>query len=233
MDTAPITPFTISPGDVLFATDIHGQLPHFIKLLEVVKGTGARMVLGGDLIDRSPQIGWDLILLETVEKLLQDPESHGLESFSMICGNHCKMLEHAVDYGEIDDWRNNGGDVECLELMAPHVEWIRKLPYYITIGDTLFAHAGVFCGKNPAVSMRTAKSRDEFVWNRSSRFFSKGPCFEKWSDTLKFICFGHTPRNDGRAYRIPNGICVDSGCFFSGVLSLYNRTTDQLLEITV
>jgi hypothetical protein len=48
--------------------------------------------------------------------------------------------------------------------------------------------------------------------------------------------FGHTPKigvGEGKPYTIPDGICVDTGAYFTGVLTAYNVTQDLFHEFTV
>lgn len=221
----------ISPGDVIAVSDVHGCYYQFNQFLDWVRDSEARVIVCGDLIDRGPN---DPEVLNRVHNLIQDPESWGLASFISLMGNHEAMFLNAIEGHGWSDWVNNGGDVENLELLEPHAEWLRKLPYYVTVGDTLFSHAGVFPGKDPQESMYSHAMREDFIWNRGP-FLRVGPQFESWSKTLKKVVFGHTPKFEegtGLPYRIPNGVCLDSGCFFSGALTAYNATTDTFMQFT-
>jgi hypothetical protein len=65
-------------------------------------------------------------------------------------------------------------------------------------------------------------------------FLSQGPQFEKWNPELKKIVFGHTPQdyNVGQPYTIPGGgVCIDTGAFFTNVLTGYNVTQDMFYPI--
>ena len=166
---------TIDPGDVIAVGDIHGMGEQFLQFLEWVEGSGARVILLGDLIDRGPD---DLCVLAWCERLLQDPEYYGLEGFTVIRGNHEQMFLNAFhDYGW-RDWVNNGGDWENFDKLKEHDYWLKQLPYYVTIGDTLFTHAGVYPGVDPQESMKTEYLREDFLWNRGA-FLRVGPEFEK------------------------------------------------------
>jgi serine/threonine protein phosphatase 1 len=218
----------INPGDVIAVGDCHGQVPQFIQLVEWIEDSGASVIFLGDLIDRSNQPGGDLVILETVEDMTNNPKFWGIESCISLRGNHEDLMLRALD-GDVANWVYNGGDIANIDSLAKHADWLRELPYYVTVGDTLFSHAGVFPGENPADYMQTEELRDAFVWNRGS-FLKRGPEFEAWSPTLKKAVFGHSPRKDGQPYRLPNAVCADSGAFFSGVLTAYNSTQDTIMQ---
>lgn len=212
-------------GDVIAVGDIHGCARLFYQFLDWVRGSSARVILLGDLIDRGED---DLSVLNKTRDLLQDPESWGLESFAVLRGNHEQMFLNAIDGYGMGDWIRNGGDYENLHLLIKHEDWIRELPYYVTVGDTMFSHAGCYPGEDPALSMNSHTRREEFIWIRQP-FLSEGPQFEKWNPNLKKIVFGHTPRSP-LPYRVPNGICIDTGAFRTGTLTAYNSTQDTFIQ---
>jgi hypothetical protein len=214
-DTIPLDS-TIALGDV------HGQYSLLTQFVDWVKGSGARVIMLGDLIDRSRNPGDDLRVLELVRDLTYDPEGWGLASFTALRGNHETMFLNALEGLGVQDWVYNGGDWENWKELSKHAGWIERLPYYVTVGDTLFSHAGCFPGEDPALSMNTLTKREAFVWNRGS-FLRDGPKLEAWSKTLKKVVFGHTPES-ALPYRIPDGICIDTWAFRSGTLTAYNST---------
>jgi hypothetical protein len=222
---------SIVPGDVLAVSDIHGCYEQYSAFLNWAKGSGARVLVCGDMIDRGPN---DLGVLERTYDLLQDPESWGLGSFTALLGNHEILFLNAIEGYGWDDWVRNGGDWENVNKLKSHAEWIRELPYYSIIGDTLFSHSGVFPGRDPQEHMVSSTLREQFVWNRGS-FLRDGPRFEGWSPMLRKAVFGHTPKfeeGEGQPYRVPDAVCVDSGCFFSGNLTAYNSTQDTFKLFT-
>jgi hypothetical protein len=218
----------IGPDSVIALGDCHGQVDHFNEFLQWVKGSGARIILLGDLIDRSSSPGADLIILNKVRDLIQDPESWGLESFITLKGNHEVLFLNAVDGYGWEDWVRNGGDWREFENLKEHAEWIRTLPYFITIGETLFTHSGGVYGKNPQDFMESFHLREEFVWSRTTPH--RGSGLNKWSKTLTKSVFGHSPRKDGKPYQVGDAICLDSGCYFSGVLTAYNSTQNSIKQ---
>jgi serine/threonine protein phosphatase 1 len=120
-------------------------------------------------------------------------------------------------------WLQNGGNFEQYAEMQEHLEWVADLPVYMTIGDTMFIHAGFWPGKDPVDTINAGKT-DSILWMREP-FLTQGPMFEKWNPELKQVVFGHTPQGP-EPYRIPNGICIDTGAYFTGVLTSYNVTQD-------
>lgn len=218
---------TIDPGDVIAVGDIHATAVPYLQLLRWVRDSGAHVILLGDLIDRG---GDDLIVLELTRTLLEDPTRLGLEAFTVIRGNHEQMFLNAIDEpNAVQDWVVNGGNIQEWEKMQKHAGWLRELPYYVVVGDTLFAHAGCPPGEDPQTMMRTNYLREQFVWMRRP-FLDKGPQFEKWNPNLKEIVFGHTPKS-AMPYRIPGGICIDTGAYTTGFLTAYNATKGTFFQI--
>ena len=88
-------PKKTNPGDVIAIGDIHARYDCLEAMLQRLKGTGARVILLGDLIDRG---GEDVKVLDRVKGLLDDPESLGLESFYVLMGNHERMFLDVVHH---------------------------------------------------------------------------------------------------------------------------------------
>jgi serine/threonine protein phosphatase 1 len=225
---------TVNPGDVVAVGDIHGRLDLLDVFLESVRGTQATVILLGDLIDRGPD---DLGVIERVEKLLEEPEAWGLEAAYALRGNHEQMFLDACEGFDVDVWFNNGGNYLGLNQLSLHSNWIRNLPIYLTVGDTLFMHAGVFPGVDPAESVEAGKI-ESLVWVREP-FMTVGPQLEKWTDKLKRVVHGHTPffEDDllGQVNVSQKGdrVGIDSGAYFTGVLTSYNTTQNTFAQHTV
>ena len=224
---------TINPGDVIAVGDIHGRFDLLEKFLATVKDSGATVIFLGDLIDRAIEPGDDLNVLKTVSTLTQDPESWGLQSVYALRGNHEQMFLNTVKVGgwrgsNLSLWLQNGGNSDSMSSMREYVSWLLELPLYMTVGDTMFAHAGVYPGENPAVSIAEGRS-EELIWMRQP-FLSEGPEFENWTDKLNTIVFGHSPLKAPNPYGIPQGICIDSGAYFTGILTSYNATQKTLRQ---
>lgn len=234
---------TIHPGDIIALGDVHGQAEHFFRFLSWVDNTRARVVLLGDLIDRSSSLRGDLLVLDETKHRLDDPEKFGLESFHALMGNHERLFLGAAkeDFGPYRtatiEWLRNGGNHRaCGEMAEKHLDWLASLPVYLTIGDTLFIHGGIFPGKDPVKTLEE-RGADDLLWMREP-FLRLGPQFEKWNPCLKKVVHGHTPtifeehnkENDlGFAPVVTKDrVNIDTGACFTtdppGFLTAYNVT---------
>jgi len=212
---------TIKPGDVIVLGDIHGCYDLYEMFLDQVKDSGTTVVLLGDLIDRGPD---DMAVLNRTRDLINDPESWGLQAFYALRGNHEQMFLSAVTGNGANLWVQNGGDYQNLESLSTHAGWISQLAIYLTIGDTMFIHGGVYPGEDPAVTIADGGTK-QLVWMRDP-FLSKGPAFAEWTHKLKQVVFGHSPLAAPMPYRILDGVCVDTGAYHTGVLTSYNVSRD-------
>lgn len=221
---------TVKPGDVIAVGDVHGCYDLLAKFLEFVQGTEACVILLGDIIDRG---GKDIEVLNVVSSLLKEPESIGLSNFFCLMGNHEAMFIDACTGPSSSTilWLQNGGNFEQYGEMQEHLNWLEDLPIFMTIGETMFIHAGFFPGKDPVDTINSGGT-ENLLWMRHP-FITYGPEFEKWNPSLKRVVFGHTPRNDGAPYEIPGGgICIDSGAYFTETLTAYNATQDTLYQFS-
>jgi serine/threonine protein phosphatase 1 len=228
----------ISQNDVLCCGDIHGRSDLLDVFLDYVKNTQTTVILLGDLCDRGPD---DAGVLDRVEQLLNDPESWGLQAFYCLRGNHEQMLLDANE-GRLNDimlWMQNGGNAcNQLERIMPHATWVADLPLYLTIGDTLFVHAGINPGEDPARYTQTRTLREQLLWMRSP-FLQKGPMFSLWNPRLRKCVHGHTPYLDDARIGTVNvsdtgdRIGIDTAAVYSGVLTSYNATRNTFAKHTV
>jgi hypothetical protein len=145
-------------------------------------------------------------------------------------------LDACEGYG-VSIWANNGGRYMELEQLSLHSNWIRNLPIYMVVDDTLFTHAGTFPSCDPAESIETGRV-DRFVWLREP-FMTVGPQLEKWTDKLKRVVHGHTPYLDDEKIGTVNvsesgdRIGIDTAAVYSGVLTSYNTTQNTFTQHTV
>jgi serine/threonine protein phosphatase 1 len=173
--------------------------------------------------------------VEAIRKLTEDPEFAGLSNVFCLKGNHEDLFVKAIT-GTGDDWGtwlHNGGNFEQFGELQEHLEWFDELPIYMTIGDTLFVHGGLVPGRDPYELVESGKE-GTLLWIREP-FLSRGPEFEKWNPELKQVVFGHTPKfeeGEGLPYTIPDGICLDSGAYWTGVLTAYNVTQGAFYQFT-
>lgn len=211
---------TIERGDIIAVGDVHARYDLLSKFLDHVRGSEAIVVFLGDIIDRG---GQDLEVLNKMRQLLVDPETEGLTNVFCLMGNHEAMFVDAItgSGSEYLLWLQNGANFEQYGEMQDHLDWVADLPVFMTIGETMFIHAGFWPGKNPVDTINAGKT-DSILWMRDP-FLTQGPQFEKWNPDLKQVVFGHTPEGP-MPYRIPDGICIDSGAYFTNVLTSYNVT---------
>ena len=217
---------TIEPGDVIAVGDIHARYDLFSKFIDHVRNSQACVVLLGDIVDRG---GQDVQVLSKVKELLDDPQKEGLCSFHCLMGNHEAMLldAHSGPSSSLVLWTQNGGNMEDYAEIWGNVDWIKTLPIYLVIGDTMFIHAGFYPGKDPQDTINAGRT-ENLLWMRDP-FLSFGPEFEKWAPHIKQVVFGHTPRGP-LPYRIPQGVCIDTGAYHTGVLTSYNVTRDTFFQ---
>jgi serine/threonine protein phosphatase 1 len=232
MTYTPIYDSTINSGYVLAVGDIHGRLDLLNAFLDYVKDTQTTVILLGDILDRGPD---DLGVLERVEKLLEEPEAWGLAAAYALRGNHEQMYLDACEGFDVDVWSNNGGRYQELDQLLLHSNWIRNLPIYMVVGETLFTHAGTFPGVNPAESVEAGRI-ESLVWMREP-FMTIGPQLEKWTNKLKRVVHGHTPFFEDEQLGQVNvnqkgdRIGIDSGGYFTGILTSYNATRNTFWAI--
>ena len=219
----------IDPGDVIAVGDIHGRMDLFDLFCDHVADSGATVILLGDLIDRGPD---SLGVLDRAHYMMMAPESWGLESVTVLMGNHEYMFLDAFDgpYNSVALWLQNGGDFEQFADMQRHIPWIKRLPIFCTIGETLFIHAGHYPGKHPGETLsKNKRGVEKLVWIREP-FLTYGSEFQKWNPELKQVVFGHTPRGPV-PYSIPGGgVCIDTAAFTTGVLTSYNVTRNTFTQ---
>jgi serine/threonine protein phosphatase 1 len=221
----------VQPGDILAVGDLHARYDLLQAFIERVRGSQAIIIFLGDLIDRG---GDDLQVLNEVCRMIGSPEDYGLSNVFCLMGNHEAMFIDALTgpSSSLNLWLQNGGNFEQYDEMRDHLEWLTELPVYMTIGGTMFIHAGIIPSKDPFDSINKGQT-DRILWMRSP-FLECGPEFEKWNPSLNKIVFGHTPSEDAKPYTIPGGgICIDTGAFYSNVLTAYNDTQNTFYQFTL
>jgi serine/threonine protein phosphatase 1 len=224
-------------GDVVALGDIHATWTLFGQFLSWVKDSRATVILLGDMCDRG---GGDLKVLEQVKRLLNGPEDWGLQAFYALMGNHERMFLDAMlgdPHGQgYHLWIQNGGNFDqAPEMVKEHAAWIKELPIYMTIGDTLFVHGGIYPGHDPAKAV-AEKRGDALLWMRQP-FLTFGPEFELWNPNLKRVVHGHTPTvfEEGGQDRVPihkgDRVNIDTGAYArKGCLTAYNVTQDTFCQ---
>jgi serine/threonine protein phosphatase 1 len=208
--------------------DVHGRL----DLLQAMHGR-----IGADIAARRPA-DWRIIHLGDYTD--RGPSSKGVLDFLIaargrdgriisLMGNHDSgLLEFLAEPDPYDLFATNGGEdtarsygvelrmataadlamsAEALRAAIPaaHTEFLRSLPRSVTFGDFFFCHAGV----RPGVSLERQDPSD-LIWIRDE-FLDHPGLYEK------IVVHGHTP--SGEPEVMANRINVDTGAFYSGVLT--------------
>lgn len=191
--------------------DVHGCASLLIQELEKHEGSGAELILLGDLIDRAPEADGDRHVLELVWQLQARPGLWGLAGVTVLRGNHEQMLIDALAEDEpglaTDGWEWNGGDTALLPFYRKHRTWFEALPRTVIRGDYLFVHAGV----RPGVPLEQQKD-DDLIWIRR-------PFLNRPHGLPYTVVHGHSITRDHRIERRADRINLDTGAFRSGVLS--------------
>ena len=191
--------------------DVHGCATLLREVLWPHLGSGAELILLGDLIDRSPEPDGDRQVIELVRELQDSAEAYGLAGVTVLRGNHEQMLIEALAEdtpGEGTElWEWNGGSPDFLPAAREHRGWLDSLPLMVVRGDYLFVHAGV----RPGVPLQEQRSED-LLWIR-------GPFLKEPHGLPYTVVHGHTFRSDFRITHLPHRIGIDTGAFVSGALT--------------
>jgi serine/threonine protein phosphatase 1 len=225
--------------------DVHGHLPHLEALLGAVgrlmeeqRPESRHLVMMGDYIDRGPA---NIATLERVADL----DLPGV-TVTRLVGNHEEFLASLLadpDAGEgfLDLWTSNGGlstladlgvtprQVERLpagslidQVRASAPESVRRalgrLVIGLPLGGYLFIHAGVHPRHplNDAEHQRFTTIREPFLSG------------EGWIHEFAVV-HGHSIAGpDVRKHRI----AVDSGCYYTGILTCAHLRADQVRFIS-
>lgn len=159
--------------------DVHGHYQALSSLFDAIcPNSEDEVYFLGDLIDRGPQSA------DVVNFVMKN-------GYNCILGNHEVMLLDVLGDGEIvpqafQAWVQNGGYATINsyghKIPQEHIEWFRKLPLYIDLGDFWLVHAGI----HPQIPIEEQTS-DQFCWIREEFHSMIAPYFED-----KLIITGHT-----------------------------------------
>ena len=209
--------------------DIHGSFDEFLIAENRIRndlqffGRKALVILLGDLVDRGPHSAQLLDYLVSS----RPKEFHRIT----ICGNHDSAFLDFIgnpranmawlDYGGRETLRSYGIDtrylvgsggldalVAAIESTVPseHINFLKRLPISVQVGDVLFVHAGI------APGVPLPRQRDEdFMWIRSP-FLELGPALPVT------VVHGHTPVAD--PYFGNGRIGIDTGAYATGRLTV-------------
>ncbi|MEZ5864606.1 MAG: metallophosphoesterase family protein [Geminicoccaceae bacterium] len=223
-------PRAAPPGATLLAIgDVHGcpaQLDAMLAVLaEVVddarrRGRRAELVMLGDYVDRGPDSPGVLRRLPDIGRRLE-PEV----PVHLLLGNHDELLLDRLgeppDPAALGHWLRRGGSrlpgmTPAPDLVAPPTDeeqpdlatlaaLLSGLASHRVIGDYVFAHAGIAPDRPLA-----AQTLDDLLWIREPFLDATD-----WPHGFAVV-HGHTPQGPEV---LPHRVGVDSGCFFTGVLT--------------
>jgi serine/threonine protein phosphatase 1 len=191
--------------------DVHGCASLLREAIWPHLGSGAELILLGDLIDRSPEPDGDRQVIELVRELQDNAAAYGLAGVTVLRGNHEQMLLDALAEdtpGEATElWEWNGGNPGFMPQAREHRGWLETLPLTAVRGEYLFVHAGV----RPGAPLQKQRSED-LLWIR-------GPFLKEPHGLPYTVVHGHTFRSDFCVTHLSHRIGIDTGAFRSGVLT--------------
>ena len=200
MDKAIVVRPTFEPGRRIIAvSDIHGNLPFFLALMEKIQLTPEDiLVLVGDLLEK----GRDSLPL--LRHLMDLSQTHTVYP---ICGNCDGLVLRFFETDELDERffrsylprhpestlrqlaRERGFDqTEDLPALRQNLRaafpeewaWLRRMPTIVETEHLVFVHGGI-------PSLEGMENLDRWMCMKNDDFLSQGRSFRRW------VVVGHTP----------------------------------------
>lgn len=224
------------PARIYAVGDIHGCLPLFLTLEALIAQDAADVegtkliVLLGDMVDRGPKSA------ALIDHLMAPPPS-GFNRLALLGNHEDMMLNFLQDPIRQRRWLTFGGRETLMSygmqpdprhefaLPAPrinqmiqahiptaHIEWLKNLPASFQVGPYLLAHAGYDPSK-----MIEEQQKDDLIWGNPGRLDAVRSPF--------VAVHGHVPVE--LAHVGENRINVDTGAYYSGLLSAVCLTPDE------
>lgn len=209
--------------------DVHGHYDGLMKLFEAfAPNPRDEVYFLGDLIDRGPKSA----------QVVDFVRNH---AYNCILGNHEQMLLNAFSLGGIvgtalESWLYSGGNttLDCysdLDDLIDHVNWLRRLPPYLDLGDLWLVHAGV----NPKLPVEE-QTPEDLCWIREEFHSIAEPYFAD-----KLIIVGHTMTftlpsiQPGTLAQGQGWLGIDTGVYHlkSGWLTGLDITNQQVYQVNV
>lgn len=213
-------------GRLVYAVgDIHGYAAALETLLRRIEEDARRsapdeaplLVFLGDYIDRGPDSR------RVIDAVLAAEACRTFEVVALKGNHEDALIRFLADPAFADAWIDNWGEATLraygvdpwggeevrtrfhAALPDAHRRFLSRLVVSHTVGDYHFVHAGV----RPGVALDAQDERD-LLWIRHE-FLMSGEPFGK------VVVHGHTPAYEPEIR--PNRIGVDTGCYFTGVLT--------------
>jgi serine/threonine protein phosphatase 1 len=204
--------------------DVHGMYDLLVSLLAAIEADAtarnlrATVVFLGDMVNRGAQTR------QVLDRLVAGPTRPG-DHWIVLRGNHEQLMLDALTESSMvtfQRWLKMGGEQtlasygctrkkatpdRARELVGSnHVRFLTELPLMHIVGGYLFVHAGV----EPGVPLQRQEASKLLTIRRQ---------FLKKPHGLPFtVVHGHTP-TDGRPRLGPGRIGVDTGAYFTGILT--------------
>ena len=210
-------------------SDIHGCYDQFCSLLNKLNlKKYDTLILMGDYVDRGPKSK------QVIDKII---ELQSVCNVIALKGNHEDMMYRALSTNSDRDvgmWINNGGYqtlasygniVELLSLnelpqsLKDHMKFIESLELYYETDTHIFVHA------SPGLVVPISEQPEaHLIWRRPQLDDEE---FNYTHSSGKTIISGHTAQSSGVPLRLSDkNILIDTGCFFTGVLTAYDVYND-------
>ena len=231
------TPPSLPAGRRLYCVgDIHGRLDLLEELHDMIRAdaadfTGSKgVVYLGDYIDRGaqskqvldllieqPMEGFDAVhLLGNHEQAMLDFLAHPESAAAWLnFGGQVTLLSYGVGLGRLQMQRQVGVLRDELEEKLPdsHLEFIGSCQLLHAEGSYCFAHAGIRPGR--PLDEQVA---EDLLWIREDFTRSR-------ADHGCIVVHGHTINEE--VERLPNRIGIDTGAFYTGMLTALVLEGDQ------
>lgn len=224
-------------GDVHGCLDLLQRAEARIAADIAATGRAGLVVLLGDYIDRGPASA------QVLDHLIA-PSALGLKRLPL-CGNHDDLFQRFLaDPDAGADWLGLGGEQTLksygidihngtfrqrsragtlkalIDGTVPeiHRQFLAGLPVSLKVGDLFFVHAGI----RPGIPTED-QSESDMLWIREP-FLSDGPKLPHL-----IVIHGHTPHDAPSPG--PQRIGIDTGAFYSGVLTVLRIDGSQVAFI--
>lgn len=210
--------------------DVHGMLPQLELMWSKIQARQPdphkrRVIFLGDYVDRGPKS-------IACVRFLMDLHHKGL--VECLTGNHEQMLLEILEPADESGFYQTSWDPSVSKQyyeLQPHdrkkvLRWLRERPFWTFDDYRVYVHAGLY----PGVPLES-QTKDNLVWIRDRFLTHIGP----YEPTNRLVVHGHTPfphdpRRKASKYdsgllggvspiELPNRVNLDTGCFFTGVLS--------------
>lgn len=218
--------------------DIHGRIEALKEVLEKSRFDyeNDKLILLGDVVDG----GYNTY--EVVEELLK------IKNCVLCLGNHDEWFMNHLASGWLEEvWVQQGGAntlrsygakvkeadyitdrsfLDTRELLIPvtHQDFFNRGKFYYIENDMLFVHGGIDPYKDII-----EQTKDILLWDRNLINYAKNNYVQTWNK----VFIGHTttqnigPDYDTKPVKFNNLWCCDTGCGWTGKLTIMNIDTEE------